>query len=73
VKQFIIRVDYDTYLIKQEANLYCILDNGTEILQLKVTIGKNVTFFWKTLEGNTSHLINRIGLAIELHDMASYV
>jgi hypothetical protein len=73
VKQFTIRVDSVTYSIRQKANIYSVLDNGIEILQLKVTLGKNVNFFWETCDGSTSHLINKIGLAIELHDIESYV
>jgi hypothetical protein len=33
-----------------------------------------MTFYWETEEGrHNSHLINKIDLAIELHDIASYV
>jgi hypothetical protein len=73
VKYFTIKVDNVTYSIRQNANAYSVLQNEIEVLKLTVTIGKNVAFYWETEEGHTSHLINKIGLAIELHDIASYV
>ena len=73
MKRFTIRVDSVTYSVWQNAKFYHVLENGTEILKLRVTVGKNVAFYWETEEGHISHIINKIGLAIELHDIARYV
>jgi hypothetical protein len=73
VKQFIIKVGTIKYSVQQIGNIYTVLDNDIELFKLTVTVGKNLVFSWKTVEGETSHLIDRIGLAIELHDIAVYL
>jgi hypothetical protein len=73
VKYFKIKVDYTIYSVQQNEKGYSVSEDDTDILQLKATADKNLHFHWESDEGEKSHLINKIGLAIELHNIASYV
>ena len=73
MKQFIIRVGTITYSILQNASVYTVFENDIEVFKLKVTVGKNLVFFWESVEGITSQLISKIGLAIELYDLNSFL
>jgi hypothetical protein len=50
-----------------------VFENDIEVFKLKVTVGKNLVFFWESVEGITSQLISKIGLAIELYDLNSFL
>jgi hypothetical protein len=73
VKQFKITVGTITYSILQDACVYTVFENDMEVFKLKVTLGKNLVFFWETVEGITSQLISKIGLAIELYDLNRFL
>lgn len=68
-----IKVGTITYSIWQSANVYAVFENDIEIFKLKATVGKNLVFFWETVEGITSQLISKIGLAIELYDLNRFL
>ena len=69
MKNFNIRVNYITYSIQQNENRYSVFQDGNELFILRAMVGKNLVFHWETNEGEKSHLIDKIGLLIENHDI----
>jgi hypothetical protein len=73
MKSFRIKVDDVIYTVQQNAKGYSISQNEKELFVLMATVGRNLSFHWRTEQGHKSHLIDKIGLVIEHHGLDHYL
>lgn len=65
MKRFRIKVDDSVYTVQRNAKGYSVSHDDIELFTLVATVGRNLSFHWRTVEGHQSHLVDKIGLVIE--------
>lgn len=73
MKCFRIKVDDAIYTVQRNAKGYSISQNEIELFVLTATVSRNLSFHWRTEDGQKSHLIDKIGLVIEHYGLNHYL
>lgn len=68
-----IKVDHLIYTVRRTEKGYSVSLNEVELFKLIATVGRNLSFHWKTEDGHHSHLIDKIGLVIEHYGLNHYL